>query len=99
MTIRAASRLAAAAQNLKKAEGPKKVYVGSLHYNINEDMLKAIFSPFGQIDRITVMRDTDTNISRGYAFVDVSYGTFFHRTLSFKSFKIGRPSLDPEALY
>ena len=42
-------RLAAAAQNLKKAEGPKKLYVGSLHYNINESMLKGIFEPFGQV--------------------------------------------------
>ena len=42
-------RLAAAAQNLKKAEGPKKLYVGSLHYNISESMLKGIFEPFGQV--------------------------------------------------
>lgn len=64
--------LAAAAENLKKAEGPKKLYVGSLHYNITEDMLHGIFSPFGYIERVSIMRDTATNISRGYAFVEVS---------------------------
>ena len=42
-------RLAAQAQNLKKAEGPKKLYVGSLHYNISEQMLKPIFEAFGQV--------------------------------------------------
>ena len=43
------SRLAAQAQNLKKAEGPRKLYVGSLHYNISEQMLKPIFEAFGQV--------------------------------------------------
>ena len=42
-------RLAAQAQNLKKAEGPRKLYVGSLHYNISENMLKPIFEAFGQV--------------------------------------------------
>ena len=65
------SRLAAAAENLKKAEGPKKLYVGSLHYNITEDMLQGIFSPFGNVERVSIMRDTATNVSRGYAFVEV----------------------------
>lgn len=44
-------RLAAQAQNLKKAEGPRKLYVGSLHYNINETMLKKIFESFGNVSR------------------------------------------------
>ena len=48
------SRLAAAAQNLKKAEGPKKLYVGSLHYNISEQMLKAIFEPFGHVSTLAI---------------------------------------------
>ena len=65
-------RLAAQAQNLKKAEGPKKLYVGSLHYNINEAMLKAIFEPFGAVEKIQIMKD-ETGLSKGYGFVEVSY--------------------------
>lgn len=64
-------RLAAQAQNLKKAEGPKKLYVGSLHYNINEMMLKAIFEPFGSVEKIQIMKD-EAGLSKGYAFVEVS---------------------------
>lgn len=64
-------RLAAQAQNLKKAEGPKKLYVGSLHYNINEAMLKAIFEPFGAVEKIQIMKD-ETGLSKGYGFVEVS---------------------------
>jgi len=29
--------------------GAAKLYVGSLHYNITEDMLRAIFEPFGKV--------------------------------------------------
>lgn len=29
--------------------GPMKLYVGSLHYNITEDMLRGIFEPFGPV--------------------------------------------------
>lgn len=67
-------RLAAQAQNLKKAEGPKKLYVGSLHYNINEAMLKAIFEPFGTVEKIQIMKD-ETGLSKGYGFVEVSCWT------------------------
>lgn len=74
--------LAAAAENLKKAEGPKKLYVGSLHYNITEDMLHGIFSPFGYIERVSIMRDTATNISRGYAFVEVSIERWTDRRIN-----------------
>lgn len=29
--------------------GPMRLYVGSLHFNITEDMLKGIFEPFGRV--------------------------------------------------
>lgn len=31
------------------APGSQKLYVGSLHFNITEDMLKGIFEPFGRV--------------------------------------------------
>ena len=43
------SRAAANAENLKKPDGPRKLYVGNLHPNINEIMLKAVFEPFGMV--------------------------------------------------
>ena len=47
-------------------QGPMKLYGGSLHFHITEDMLRGIFEPFGRIDNITLMRDADTSRSRGY---------------------------------
>ena len=51
------------------SHGPMKLYVGSLHFNITEEMLRGVFEPFGRIDNITLMRDQDTNRSRGYGFI------------------------------
>lgn len=63
-------RLAAAAQNLMKKEGPRNLYVGSLHYNINEQMLKKIFEPFGYVEKLSIQRD-DNGLSKGYGFIEV----------------------------
>ncbi|XP_039765208.1 RNA-binding protein 39 isoform X1 [Pararge aegeria] len=57
----------------KTSNGPTRLYVGSLHFNINEDMLRGIFEPFGKIDHIQLMTDPDTGKSKGYGFL-----TFHH---------------------
>lgn len=44
------NRAAAAANNLQKGSaGPMRLYVGSLHFNITEEMLRGIFEPFGRV--------------------------------------------------
>ncbi|KAK8399226.1 hypothetical protein O3P69_003386 [Scylla paramamosain] len=64
---RAAS--SAAAQDQKVASGPMRLYVGSLHFNITEDMLRGIFEPFGKIDHIQLIMDSETGRSKGYGFI------------------------------
>ncbi|XP_072522057.1 RNA-binding protein 39a isoform X4 [Salminus brasiliensis] len=64
------NRAAAMANNLQKGSaGPMRLYVGSLHFNITEDMLRGIFEPFGRIDSIQLMMDTETGRSKGYGFI------------------------------
>lgn len=65
------NRAAAAASAVvqKTHYGPMKLYVGSLHFNITEDMLKGIFEPFGRIEKIELMRDPENNRSKGYGFI------------------------------
>uniref|UniRef100_A0A1B6CLK4 RRM domain-containing protein n=1 Tax=Clastoptera arizonana TaxID=38151 RepID=A0A1B6CLK4_9HEMI len=48
--------------------GPMRLYVGSLHFNITEDMLRGIFEPFGKINNIQLVLDTDGR-SKGYGFI------------------------------
>lgn len=55
----------------KNPIGPMRLYVGSLHFNITEDMLRGIFEPFGQIDNIQLIMDTETGRSKGYGFITV----------------------------
>ncbi|KAM4583317.1 RNA-binding protein 39-like [Fundulus diaphanus] len=61
---------AAAANNLQKGTfGPMRLYVGSLHFNITEEMLRGIFEPFGRIENIQLMMDSETGRSKGYGFI------------------------------
>ncbi|XP_039896886.1 RNA-binding protein 39-like isoform X2 [Simochromis diagramma] len=67
---RAAAAAAAAANNLQKGtSGPMRLYVGSLHFNITEEMLRGIFEPFGRIESIQLMMDSETGRSKGYGFI------------------------------
>ncbi|KAI5614388.1 RNA-binding protein 39 isoform X2, partial [Silurus asotus] len=67
------NRAAAMANNLQKGSaGPMRLYVGSLHFNITEDMLRGIFEPFGRIDSIQLMMDSETGRSKGYGFITFS---------------------------
>ncbi|KAK0155093.1 RNA-binding protein 39 [Merluccius polli] len=66
------NRAAAMANNLQKGSaGPMRLYVGSLHFNITEDMLRGIFEPFGRIEGIQLMMDSETGRSKGYGFISV----------------------------
>jgi RNA-binding protein 39 len=44
--------------------GPMRLYVGSLHFNITEDMLRGIFEPFGRIDNRTYARPRNWSLQR-----------------------------------
>ncbi|XP_075425213.1 putative RNA-binding protein 23 [Ascaphus truei] len=64
------NRLAAMANNLQRGNaGPMRLYVGSLHFNITEDMLRGIFEPFGKIENIQLMKEPDTGRSKGFGFI------------------------------
>lgn len=51
---------------------PQRLYVGSLHFNVNEDMLRSIFEPFGTVTRIELMRDQETGRSKVNSLRDLS---------------------------
>jgi len=46
--------------------------VGNLSFNTNEDELRQIFEPYGQVDRVSIMTDRDTGRSRGFGFVEMA---------------------------
>ncbi|KKT83061.1 MAG: RNP-1 like protein RNA-binding protein [Candidatus Giovannonibacteria bacterium GW2011_GWC2_44_9] len=50
----------------------KKLYVGSLSYDTNDESLKNAFSQAGSVDSATVVIDRMSGRSRGFGFVEMS---------------------------
>jgi len=47
----------------------QKVYVGSLDPSVMEEHIFALFSQFGQLEKVTLQMDPTTKTSRGFAFL------------------------------
>jgi RNA-binding protein 39 len=47
----------------------QKVYVGGLDPSVSEEHIFALFSQFGQLEKVSMQMDPSTNSSRGYAFL------------------------------
>jgi len=50
----------------------KKLYVGNLSYNTNDDTVRHAFSMFGEVASCNVIIDRYTNSSKGFAFVEMA---------------------------
>ena len=48
----------------------RKLYVGNLDYNATEVDLEGVFLKFGTIESVRVIRDHETDRSRGFGFVN-----------------------------
>ncbi|KAG0469458.1 hypothetical protein HPP92_016158 [Vanilla planifolia] len=54
------------------AAGARKIYVGNLHFNITEDLLRQVFEPFGPVELVQLPLDPETGHCRGYGFIQFS---------------------------
>ncbi len=50
----------------------KNIFVGNLDFSATESSLRALFEPYGRVDRVNVVTDRDTGRSRGFAFVEMA---------------------------
>lgn len=48
-----------------------KLFVGKLSYNSTDDSLQALFAQYGTVTSAQVIKDRDTNQSKGFAFVEM----------------------------
>nr|CAB3501984.1 unnamed protein product [Digitaria exilis] len=53
--------------------GARKLYVGNLHSNINEEQLRQVFEPFGQVELVQLPLDPLTGLCKGFGFVQASF--------------------------
>ena len=50
----------------------KRLYVGGLSYSVDDDGLRALFEPFGEVKFVKVIRDFHSGRSKGFGFVEMS---------------------------
>ena len=49
-----------------------KLYVGNLAYSVGEDDLRTLFAQAGTVESVAVIKDRDSGMSKGFAFVEMS---------------------------
>ena len=47
------------------------IYVGNLPYETTEEQLQEAFAAFGEVGSVKILRDRDTNESKGFGFVEM----------------------------
>ena len=49
----------------------KNLYVGNLQWGTTEEDLKELFSHYGTVNSVTVIKDRETSRSKGFGFVEM----------------------------
>ena len=50
----------------------KNIFVGNLDFAATESSIRALFEPYGSVDRVNLVTDRETGRSRGFAFVEMT---------------------------
>jgi RNA recognition motif-containing protein len=48
------------------------IYVGNLNYNLSEDELGKVFSTYGEVASVKIIRDKYTDQSKGFGFIEMA---------------------------
>ena len=48
------------------------IYVGNLNYNLSEDELEKVFSSYGEVASVKIIRDKYTDQSKGFGFIEMA---------------------------
>ena len=48
------------------------IYVGNLSYGATEEDLRAAFSQYGEVQKVTIIKDKLSGESRGFGFVEMA---------------------------
>jgi RNA recognition motif-containing protein len=49
----------------------KRLYVGGLSYSVDDDGLRELFTPYGEVKFVKVIRDFHSGRSKGFGFVEM----------------------------
>lgn len=48
------------------------IYAGNLNYNISEEDLEKVFSEYGEVTSVKIIRDKYTDQSKGFGFIEMA---------------------------
>jgi cold-inducible RNA-binding protein len=49
----------------------KNIYVGNLSFGATEEIVRALFEPYGAVGRVNICTDRDSGQPRGFGFVEM----------------------------
>ena len=50
----------------------KNIFVGNLDFKTSDEDVRQLFAAYGWVDRVTIVRDRDTDQPRGFGFVEMA---------------------------
>ena len=50
----------------------RDLYIGNIHYSITEEYLEKIIHSYGALVSLNIIKDKETNISRGFGFIEMA---------------------------
>lgn len=77
-------------------EQVRKIFVGNLPYEADEEMLKSHFSQFGEIMDCVVPKDPKTKFAKGFGFVTFTRGKAVDDVMSNRPHKVAGRVLEPK---
>ena len=66
----------------------EKIFIGGLHHNVSEDMLKKYFKKYGKVVDIEIPKNRETGAKRGFGFLRFNVSFKFIITINIKNKKI-----------
>ncbi len=73
----------------------KNIFVGNLDFGATEASIRALFEPYGAVERVNLITDRDTGRSRGFAFVEMADAAEAGRAITaLNGFNVGGRALN-----
>jgi len=57
------------------------IYVGNLSYEATEEDIQQAFEEFGQVSKVTIIKDRETGNARGFGFVEMTTDSEGHAAI------------------
>lgn len=57
------------------SDGPNKVFIGGIPYNLTEDQIKSLLTTYGPLAAFNLIKEPNTGLSKGFAFFEFLDGS------------------------